>query len=96
MACALHYTDHYGGLRCRLFFLLHCGIGRVAKQTDFKNSSVEIYRVQFLDFGDMAGPYRDFPGDNHGKHGVARRPNSNPECGRQTSIRNSYLKEHLR
>ncbi len=37
-------------------------MGRVAEENDHKTASVEIHPGQFLDFGDMARPYRDVPG----------------------------------
>ena len=62
MACARHHTIHYDGFCRRLYFLLNCGIRRVAEQTGRKIAAIEIHPTLVLDLGDMARPYQDFPG----------------------------------
>ena len=60
--CPHRHAGGYSGLRCRLYIFLHCQMGRVAEENDRKTASVDIHPGQFLDFGDMARPYRDVPG----------------------------------
>ena len=76
MACAHHHAVHCGGFRCRLYFLIHCGIGRVAEQTGRKSAFVEIHPAQFLDSGIWRG-------GTHGPHDTARTDRQLPRLRRR-------------